>query len=712
MMVKLRWQPFRRRYVWLAVIGLAGLACGTLTWQAVLQSRRPNVLLITLDTTRADRLQCYGYSSGLTPALDSLAAEGVMFERAYTPVPMTLPSHASMMTGLFPPEHGLVTNGRGRLDPHLSVLAEVFRDARYDTAAFVASFVLHSTFGLQRGFATYDDDLTHSDPSEHGLFRQRDGRQVVDSALAWLQQPRRGPFFCWVHLYDAHEPHMTHVDEFGDRFQDRLYDGEIAYVDRQVGRLLQHLKAHGLRERTVVVVVADHGEGLGDHEEQDHGLTLYNAVLQVPWIWAGPGVAHPGRRISQPVSLVDLRPTLLASVGLRDPAHPSGRNLRDALSGGELEAVASYSATDVPLLDLGWSPLQCLTTAEWKYIRSPEVELYDLTTDSQETRNVAPAHPDRVRALEGQLAAWERKMVKRQGVAVKLSAKELRTLKSLNYVAGGNPVRPPAATGRTLPDVKRMLPFYNRVEAARRLLSEGDVTEAEAQIRKVVDEAPDFLAAQTSLASVLARQKKFAESREFLDNVLAHEPDNAQARFQLGGIFIENQQFTEAAEEFRKSLAVNPNAEESMFALAQVRVKLGQVEEAEQVFHEVLEHDPLHANARVAFANLLLGQKRAAEAEIQYRQALIDAPGSVEAHGRLAILLAQQNLLPEAEQHFQRAVELAPNNADVHFNYATFLMGQSRVGEAVGQLEEAHRLNPEDPQTKMRLQQARSRLQK
>jgi arylsulfatase A-like enzyme/Tfp pilus assembly protein PilF len=712
MMVKLRWRSFGRRQVWLAVIGLMGLGCGAYAWQAVLQSRSPNVLLITLDTTRADRLQCYGYSPALTPALDSLAAEGVLFERAYTPVPMTLPSHATMMTGLYPPEHGLVANGRGRLDEHHSVLAEIFRDAGYDTAAFVASFVLHSTFGLQRGFATYDDDLTNSDPTEFGLHRQQDGRQIVDSALAWLQQRRGRRFFCWVHLYDAHEPHVSHADEFGDRFQDHLYDGEIAYVDRQIARLVKYLEANGPRERTVIVVVADHGEGLGDHEEQHHGLTLYNAVVQVPWIWSGPGIARTGRRIVQPVSLVDLRPTLLSSVGLRDPARTSGRSLQAALSGGELETVACYSATDVPMLDLGWSPLQSLTTAEWKYIRSPEVELYDMIADSQETQNVAAAHPDQVRALEDQLATLERNMVQGQPVAVKLSPKEMQKLNSLGYPGGGNSIRQPAARGRVLPDIKRMLPFHNRVEAARRLMSEGDLAEAEMRIREVIDEAPDFMAAQTSLASVLASQKKFAESRELLESVLEHEPDNVQARFQLGSTFVENQQFAEAAAEFRRSLAVDPNAEKSMFELAQVLVKVDRVAEAEQMFHETLEHDPMHVGARVSLANLLLSQKRAAEAEQQYRQALIYAPGSVRAHGRLAILLAQQNRVAEAEQHFQRALELAPNSAHVRLNYATFLIGQARVGEAISQLVEAHLLNPDDPETNRRLQQARSRQQK
>ena len=316
------------------------------------------MLLITLDTTRADRLGCYGYAPALTPALDALAAEGVLFERAYTPAPLTLPSHASMMTGLYPPEHGLVTNGRGRLEKNIPTLAETLRDAGYDTGAFVGSFVLHAKFGLQRGFTAYDDDMTNTDPTEYGLHRQRDGRRVVDSALAWLKQPRHGPFFCWVHLYDAHDPYRAHADEFGDRFIDRPYDGEIAYVDQQIQRLVKHLQANQLWERTLIVVVGDHGESLGEHDEEEHSLTLYNSVLQVPCLWTGRGATAAGRRVPQPVSLVDLRPTLLQTVGLRDPGRSSGRSLYAALSDGDIAAGDCYSATDDPLLEHGWSPAQ------------------------------------------------------------------------------------------------------------------------------------------------------------------------------------------------------------------------------------------------------------------------------------------------------------------------------------------------------------------
>jgi arylsulfatase A-like enzyme/Tfp pilus assembly protein PilF len=703
-----RGEPFRRRRLWLAICGLAVVSIGLFGWQAFARSRRPNVLFITLDTTRADRLGCYGYSPTLTPTLDALAAEGVLFERARTPAPLTLPSHASMMTGLYPPEHGLVTNGRGRLDGKIPTLAEVFRDAGYDTAAFVGSFVLHSKFGLQRGFAVYDDDMTNTRPTEHGLHRQRDGVRVVDAALAWLQTERNKPFFCWVHLYDAHVPYVPHVDEFGDQFKDHPYDGEIAYVDRQVGRLVKHLQASGLSGRTLIVVVGDHGESLGDHDEGEHGLTLYDSVLRVPWIWAGPGATAAGRRVTQPVSLVDLRPTLLETLGLREPDPNSGRSLRAALAGNTIAAENCYAATDDPLLEHGWSPLRSLTTETWKYIQSPEPELYDLTSDPQEARNLAADHPDEVQELNDQLAALEQKMVLGQAAAVQLSPKERQALTSLGYLAGKSAPPQPAAQPSQLPDVKRMLPIFNRVNAARKLLLDRDLPAAEVRLRQLIGEAPDYLPAQRYLAQALKQQKEFAESREILESVLRRDPDDSEAHFELGAVHWEQRQFAEAADEFRKSVAINPYAEGSLFALAQALVQLGEVQEAEQSYRQALEQDPMHVEAHVALGNLLTGQKRALEAEQHYREALKYTPGLVEAHDNLGILLVGQQRMAEAGVHFKRAVELAPNNAQLQYNYGTFLLLQGRFDEAIRALEEALRLNPQHAQARKRLQQARS----
>jgi arylsulfatase A-like enzyme/Tfp pilus assembly protein PilF len=703
------WQPFRRKRVWLAVLGLVALATGLIGWRVFVLSQRPNVLLITLDTTRADRLGCYGYALAHTPTLDALAAQGVLFERAYTPAPLTLPSHASMMTGLYPPEHGLMTNGRGRLDDDISTLAEVLRDAGYDTAAFLGSFVLHSKFGLDRGFRQYDDDMTNTDPTEDGLHRQRDGVWVVDSALAWLARRRQKPFFCWVHLYDAHAPYLAHLEEFGDRFDDRPYDGGIAYVDQQVARLVKHLEANRLGAQTLVVVVGDHGESLGEHDEKEHGLTLYDSVIHVPWIWAGRGVTTAGRRVPQLASLVDLRPTLLETVGLREPASTSGRSLCGALAGGDIAAGVCYSATDFPLLEHGWAPLRALSTAGWKYIRSPDAELYDISSDPYEIKNLAAAHPEQVQALEDQLASLEQTMQMRQGTTVKLSPQEQRALASLGYLGAQSGKKQPAAAGQQLPDVKRMLPLFNKVEAANRLQTDGDASAAETRLRELSRDAPDYLPARIYLAEALTRQKKFAESRAVSQSVLELDLDNSDAHFQLGSVSWEQHEYAEAAEEFRKAVATNPNAYGALFSLAQSLVQLGQLQEAEVAMRDVLEHDPLYVKVHVALANLLASQEgRAAEAEEHYREALKYTPSLVEAHDKLAMLLARENRLAEAGAHFARAAELAPTNPALPFNHGTILLKQGRLDEAIRAFEEVLRLDPQYPHARMQLQQAQN----
>jgi arylsulfatase A-like enzyme/Tfp pilus assembly protein PilF len=707
-MNKFAWPGVRRQRIWLAVVGLVTLAGGLFGWRTFVAPMRPNVLLVTLDTTRADRLGCYGYAPALTPALDALAARGVLFERAYTPAPLTLPSHASLMTGLYPPEHGLLVNGRGRLDESLSTLAEVFRDAGYDTAAFLGSFVLHSKFGLDRGFRTYDDDMTNTDPTEDGLHRQRDGVWVVDAALAWLERRRTEPFFCWVHLYDAHAPYLTHSEDFGDRFQDSPYDGGIAYVDLQVRRLMNHLDTKGHKEQTLVVVVGDHGESLGEHDEKEHGLTLYGSVLRVPWIWAGRGVAGSGQRVPQPVSLTDLRPTLLETAGLREPRRASGRSLRAALVGRPIDSENCYSATDFPLLEHGWSPQRSLISENWKFIRSPEVELYDLTSDPQERDNLASTLPERAQELEDQLAALERTMTTRQGAAVELSPHEQRALASLGYLGGTSSKHPPAASREDLPDVKQMLPFYNKVEAAKSLLSDGNAPAAETSLRELIGDAPDYLPARAALAEALNGQKKLAESREVLEGVLAQDPESADAHFQLGWVCWQEEQRAEAVEEFRKALAIKPDAYAALLNMAEVLVQLGRTEEAEKTYRQLLEHDPLFVKGHLGLGKVLAAQKRPAEAEQHYREALRFTPTSPEAHDNLAILLAGQNRLAEAEAHFARAVELAPKSASVRSDYGMLLMQLGRRDEAIEAFAEALRLDPQYSRAKMRLQQAQS----
>src|SRR5262249_54715419 len=266
-------------------------------------------------------------------------------------------------------ETGVRTNGRGRLDNDLTTLAEVLKRQGYETAAFVASFVLDHKFGLDRGFKTYDDEILGDETGSKALHRDRSGETVVDAALEWLTGASSRPFFCWVHLYDPHAPYLAHSELFGDEFAERPYDAEIAYDDRQVGRLMEFLKSRGLDAGTLVVVVGDHGEGLGQHVEPTHGSTLYNATMRVPLLFHRPAQLPSGRRLASNISLVDVFPTILELLGLNPARKISGKSAKAALQGGTAPGSLCYGATDEPFLKEGWSPLRSLTDGQLKYIR-------------------------------------------------------------------------------------------------------------------------------------------------------------------------------------------------------------------------------------------------------------------------------------------------------------------------------------------------------
>lgn len=696
----------RRRRIWMGIVCLTGFVAAIVGGRAYWLSLRPNVLLITLDTTRSDRIGCYGYNKAQTPALDALAAQGIVFERAYTPAPLTLPAHASLMTGLYPPEHGLITNGRGRLADGVPTLAESLQRAGYDTAAFVGSFVLHSKFGLTRGFEIYDDDMTNTEPTEHGLHRQRDGKRVVDRALSWLSQPRRKPFLCWVHLYDPHHPYVMHEDEFGDQFKELPYEGEIAYVDRLVGRLVDYLDQNQLRRQTLIVVVGDHGEGLGEHDEEEHSLTLYDATLRVPWIWAGYGVTTDGRRVPQTVTLTDLSPTVLDTLGQKSLPGVNGRSLRPALQGDALDAVDCFGMSDDPLFEHGCAPVRSLATAEWKYIRSTEPELYDLAADPHELKNLAKEQPERLAEMESRLANLESAMTLRKSADVQLSPQERRALESLGYLGGADSGAKPKEDGLPLPDIKRILPLANAVQNAKNLIKVGSVDEAERELRQLVAAHPEYIDGHVLLAHAMFDQSKYSECEEILRDILRRDADNYHVYFLRGLLDLVHDQQQAAIDKFRKSLELKPDAIGVLYNLGLNLLQMGQPQEAKRYFEDTLEVDPAYVKALIGLGMALTALRQIDSAIQQYRTALSYEEASVESHTNLAVLLLQQNRQDEGGRHMARAAELAPDNPETRFNYGTYLLTVGRLDDAIAELSAAVRLKPDHPHAAGRLRNA------
>ncbi len=681
---------------------LAGLLCGF--WPRP----RPHLLLITLDTVRADRLTCYGYAAGRTPALDSLAASGVLCERAYTVAPLTLPAHASLFTGLHPRENGLTTNARGRLDETIPTLAETLQRQGYSTAAFVASFVLNRKFGLDRGFNFYDDDFAGEEPAPDALHRQRQGESVVDAALNWLSQKRSQPFFCWVHLYDAHAPYFPHSELFGDEFADRPYDAEIAYVDRQVSRLIDFLIARGLDSQTLVVVAGDHGEGLGEHIERTHGSTLYNGTLRVPLIFHQPARLASGRRVTGDVSLVDVAPTILDLLGSAALREISGRSILSALQGRDSQPAACYGATDEPFLLNGWSPLRSVTAGDRKYIRTTRVELYDLAHDPGERHNLADADPEGVREMEALLADVEARMVPRAAVAVQLSATERRALASLGYAAGAVAV-PASEKAADLPDVKDMLPFDVAVEDAIQLIRRGARDAGIARLRGVIQEVPTHTAAYTFLAEALKENREFGDATQVFLSLLDVKPQSREGYYGLGNILLEQGRLDAAIGEFRKSLEIDPEYVEAHYNLAAALVHTGQPAGALDQFGEVLRIDRCNGAAWQGRANVLVSLGRIAESIGDYRMALKYAPDAADTHHNLGVVLADLGESREAREHLRRAVELVPQNPQIQFSWGAFLLREREYSAAVKPLAKVLDLMPDHPAAPTLLNEAREK---
>ena len=420
--------------------GLLIILVGPIAGVRLLRPRSPrNLLLVSLDTVRADHLGCYHYTAAQTPQIDDLAASGLRFERASTVAPLTLPAHSSLMTGTFPGWHGVRDNGGFYLDDDQVTLAEILRDKGFRTGGFVGAFVLDRRWGIAQGFERYVDDF---DLDQFGSAAamdmiQRPGSEVVDRALEWLQAEPKRRFFAWVHLYDAHTPYEA-PEPFRSRFprtRDGAYDAEIANADAQVGRLLAALRADGRLDETLVIVVADHGEMLGEHGELTHGFFIYEGATHIPLLVSGPGV--PARVVSDQVRIVDVMPTALALLGVPVPKQVQGTNLMPLAHGQHLGLVA-HSESWYPRYHYGWSELRSIQDGRFKLIRAPRQELYDLSTDSGEERDRSTEYASRLNVFERALDEFDARTA-RAGVQRgprPIDPESEERLAALGYVAG------------------------------------------------------------------------------------------------------------------------------------------------------------------------------------------------------------------------------------------------------------------------------------
>ncbi|WP_010587541.1 sulfatase-like hydrolase/transferase [Schlesneria paludicola] len=699
----------RRLLVITALICVALIAAATTYWLG--KSHRLNVILVTFDTTRADHLGIYGYQRGLTSSFDDFARNGVVFDRAYAPAPITLPSHATMLTGLYPPEHGLRVNGSSRLGDEIPVLPQILKQYGYDTGAFVAAFVLDSMFGLDRGFDTYDDDLSKATRSSESDELRRNGEEIVDSAISWITQRTSRPFFCWVHLYDAHGPYDMRAEQFKNQFEQNPYDAGVAVEIEQFGRLLQFLKERNLDKNTVVVVAGDHGEGLDDHMEIEHGMLVYNSTLHVPLAFAGPKIGQPGTRVAEAVSLVDLTPTLLDILQIPPPKQVSGRSLLEALKGNSIPATVCYAEAEAPFYVNRWCPLKTVISDRWKYIESTRPELYDLQHDPGEITNLIEFARDERQELQAVLDVMREKFDQHSAVDVKLSQQQQANLETLGYLSNGKfNTNAERRDTRVLPDVKDMLPYLAKYERARLAGLHGKLDDTIEQLRKLVQERDDYVGAFILLGDCLSREGRHDEAVEPYRSALNLVPEVVGIRLRLAHCFTAQGRYEEAEVQFREIVAQDPEIAQSHFQWGEVLYTLHQIDDALAQFRETIRIEPAFIAANMRLGEILTRLERYNDAAACYEQALKFDPRNTVALTALSTVLMHAGETGKAYQYARNAVELDSVSVDHRLLLGSILISLNRPREAIAEFREAQRLRFDDPRLLEGIQQAEAAL--
>lgn len=623
-----------------------------------------SVLLITMDTLREDYLSCYGPSPVQTPHFDRLAAEGVIVRRAWSPVPLTTPAHATIMTGLYPPGNGVRNNAHFRLPDNITTLAEIMRDSGRRTGAVISSFTTSRLYGLGQGFEFFDDDLGHD---ERGRPRQsRRGDEVLARAVRWLDQNSARPFFLWVHFFDPHTPYES-PESFSARFPGNPYAAEVAFTDFLLGALLEKLEKSPAGRRTLVVLVADHGEGLGTHGEAEHGLLLYEEVLAVPFLMRAPGLIEAGSSIPGPASLADVVPTICSLMKLPVPPGIQGVDITAPPQAGR----KIYAETLYPYEEFGWSPLYALRKEDLKYIEAPAPELYDLPADPREGTNLAAARPREARDLSASLKSLSQGLVNPENIAAatggagKADTGTVAQLESLGYIAGGGGAAPgaheplPAVAGR---NPREGTEDYRVLVRAMQLAGAGDPGSAVELLQKLVARDPGNPQFLLKLAAFLGDQGREAEADRRYKELLASHPTFTMGyRFYNG--FLEARGRNQEALDMWKRLAVAlPGFAGLETHLARAEIRAGAPGEAVRRLETYLARHPEDAAAWSQLGDGHLALKRGNEALEAFRRALALQPTEQQAVSGAVGILKASGRGDEARELLRELLKQAPGD--------------------------------------------------
>ena len=667
---------------------------------------KPNVVIVTMDTTRADHLACYGYPGVKTPTLDALAGRGVLFEQCAAASPLTLPSHATIMTGMYPTYHGVRINGNTAVSEAQTTLAEVFSGRGYDTGAFIAAFVLDGRWGLNQGFKHYDDsfDLKKYKQLDLGGV-QKPGNEILDEALAWLDKEKDRSFFAWIHLYDPHtpyEPPEPFFSEYRGRGHVGLYDGEIAFMDSQIGRLVDWLASSGLDRKTVVVLVGDHGEGLGSHGEGTHGYFIYDYAVHVPFIVVTPFRDLQGVRVASQSRTADVFPTVLELAGIPLPGKVNGRSQVPAMLDpkGTGEAPA-YSESMAPNLQFGWSPLHALQTPAYKFIDAPRPELYDLVQDPGEEKDVQNRLPDRAlsmkRELDGLMTETSAGAPTPQ--AANLDKETVERLAALGYIGAPVPAKTAAAKGQaTLADPKDKLTVFMAVTSAGEKVMQEKYPEAAELLEKALGEEPGIPQALLLLANCYIEMGNFAGAKTRLDQLIKEDPENVQALIMLTNLLMKEGKAEDVIALGKRALSVDERNNQAYALIGEAYIKLNNFDLALPNLEKAVAIQPKLTQHRLTLAACLVGMKRYGEAEAMFKDIIKESEKFPFAHFDLGVMYEEQGRLEDARASYAEEIALYPKSHMARFNLGKLLF---KLGDKQGYMEQMRQVKeivPDQPQ--------------
>ncbi len=664
------------------------IAAGLLLVAEAAGASEANVLLITIDTLRADRLGCYAAGRGPTPAIDALAARGVLFERAFAHNPTTLPSHANILSGMTPLFHGVSENAKSKFPPDCPTVAADLKARGYATGAFIGAFPLDSRFGLDGGFDVYDDSFP-SRPGPGGGSRERRASEVVKAAQAWLAG-QAGKWFCWIHLWDPHAPYAP-PEPFFSRYRDDPYAGEVAYVDSQLAVLFGELERRQLTSKTLVILTADHGEALGEHGEMTHSYFAYNSTLHVPLIIAGPGVAP--RRVEANVGHVDILPTVDDLLGIKPRPALQGRSLAALMRTGRVEDRPLYFESLEPYFDKGCAPLRGFIRGGLKFMDSPIPEVYDLRTDPGESKNLA---------LKSDLAPLRKELERMKKALSSPSAgrgvrvadgQTLERLRSLGYAAG--PAVQPKASYGPADDVKSVLPFQQRLEQAILLADNGRTDDSIRELTGLARDKKDFTPAYIYLSQTLVSRGRPEEAVRALEEGVRDNPGNYALLSTLGTILVMARMDDRAEAVLEKALTIIDFDPDAWNNLGGIYLRRGDQTKALASFDRAVAVDatfaPAYLNIGATHLNLYFGQGRnpddLALALKNFRRALSLDPGLYPALRGLGAASMASGDVDEAIAAWEKAAAINPRDDSSTYNLGLAYMKKGDKARALRSFE-------------------------